>query len=90
SVLAVSSHRAHGGAFAIALLRGMVLGRFSFVAFCLVLAFALRHASADTAWLGFAAASATAMAVQWATRRMARAQGSAAKATEIAAAPDAG
>lgn len=72
SVLAVSSHRAHGAGFAIALLRGMVLGRFSFVAFCLVLAYALPH------WpipLAFGTACATAMLVQWATRRLARAAG---------------
>ncbi|MBU9641736.1 hypothetical protein KTF36_07740 [Burkholderia gladioli] len=70
SVLAVSSHRAHGAGFAIALLRGMVLGRFSFVAFCLALAYALPH------WpipLAFGTACATAMLVQWATRRLARA-----------------
>ncbi|WP_414440346.1 hypothetical protein [Burkholderia sp. 22PA0106] len=98
SVLAVSSHRAHGAAFAIALLRGMVLGRFSFVAFCLVLAFALRHATAEAAWLGFVAASVVAMGVQWATRRMARAQSmggkagvtQSAEAVEAAAAQDAG
>ncbi|WP_186102844.1 hypothetical protein [Burkholderia gladioli] len=72
SVLAVSSHRAHGAGFAIALLRGMVLGRFSFVAFCLALAYALPH------WpipLAFGTACATAMPVQWATRRLARAAG---------------
>ncbi|AJK50724.1 hypothetical protein [Burkholderia plantarii] len=70
SVLAVSSHRAHGSDFAIALLRGMVLGRFSFLGFCLVLAFTLGHVSTA---LAFALAAAVAMTVQWTTRRVARA-----------------
>jgi hypothetical protein len=67
-VLSVSSHRAHGCAFVISLLRGMVLGRFSFAAFCLCLAFALpRQAIA----LAFAEAAVLAMAVQWTTRTLA-------------------
>lgn len=72
SVLAVCSHRAHGADFAIALLRGMVLGRFSFVAFCLVLAHALPRWPIPFA---FGSACAAAMLVQWATRRLARAAG---------------
>lgn len=40
-VLSVSSHRAYGPDFVITLLRGMVLGRFSFAAFCLCLTFTL-------------------------------------------------
>lgn len=67
-VLSVSSHRAHGPAFVISLLRGMVLGRFSFATFCLVLSFSLTHQAPDVA---FAEASALAMAVQWCTRRLA-------------------
>jgi hypothetical protein len=72
SVLSVSSHRAHGAEFVIALLRGMVLGRFSFAAFCLWLTFALPH---QTPLAAFAEASALAMAVQWTTKRVAAAQG---------------
>jgi hypothetical protein len=67
-VLSVSSHRAHGPAFVISLLRGMVLGRFSFAAFCLVLSFSLTHQSPD---VSFVEASMLAMAVQWCTRRLA-------------------
>jgi hypothetical protein len=67
-VLSVSSHRAHGPAFVISLLRGMVLGRFSFAAFCLALVFTLPHQRPLTA---FAEASALAVFVQWCTRRLA-------------------
>ncbi len=42
-VLSVSSHRAHGAAFVISLLRGMVLDRFSFAAFCFLLSFSLPY-----------------------------------------------
>jgi hypothetical protein len=70
-VLSVSSHRAHGPAFVISLLRGMVLGRFSFAAFCLMLVFTLPHQSAPAA---FAEASALAMLVQWCTRLLATAR----------------
>jgi uncharacterized membrane protein len=41
SVLAVFSHRHSGAAFTIHLLRGMVLGFFSFASFCIVLALTL-------------------------------------------------
>ncbi len=75
SVLAVSSHRAHGPDFAIALLRGMVLGRFSFVAFCLMLAFGLPLAPGLPVWVVFLAGSLVAMTVQWGTRRLARGAG---------------
>ncbi|SDR50411.1 hypothetical protein SAMN05443245_6659 [Paraburkholderia fungorum] len=68
SVLSVSSHRAHGPAFVISLLRGMVLGRFSFAAFCLVLVFVLPHQHPLPA---FAEAAFVAMFVQWCTKRLA-------------------
>ena len=70
-VLSVSSHRAHGPDFVISLLRGMVLGRFSFAAFCLCLIFALPKQSIA---LAFVEAAALAMAVQWTTKRLANAQ----------------
>ncbi|NIE66716.1 hypothetical protein [Burkholderia sp. Ax-1719] len=69
SVLAVSSHRAHGAPFVIALLRGMVLGRFGFAAFCLTLAMGLNHQPAP---LVFIEASIIAMLVQTASARLAR------------------
>jgi hypothetical protein len=67
-ILSVSSHRTHGPAFVISLLRGMVLGRFSFAAFCLVLTFALPNQRVIVA---FAEAALLAMAVQWCTKRVA-------------------
>ena len=70
-VLSVSSHRAHGPDFVISLLRGMVLGRFSFAAFCLWLTFKLPTTSTTAA---FVEAAALAMFVQWATKRVANAQ----------------
>jgi hypothetical protein len=70
-VLSVSSHRAHGPAFVISLLRGMVLGRFSFAAFCLVLVFALPHQRPLPA---FAEAAFVAMLLQWCTKRLATAK----------------
>lgn len=66
-VLSVSSHRAHGPAFVISLLRGMVLGRFSFAAFCLYLIFTL---PTQTPVAAFAVASLVAVLIQWATRRL--------------------
>jgi len=66
-VLSVSSHRAHGSDFVVSLLRGMVLGRFSFAAFCLWLALMLPHQHPA---LVFAEASALAMSVQWGTKRL--------------------
>jgi hypothetical protein len=68
SVLCVSSHRAHGPAFVIHMLRGMVLGRFSFVAFCLAVVTLLPLASAGVA---FGAAAALSIVVQAVTRRVA-------------------
>jgi hypothetical protein len=64
-VLSVASQRAYGPGFVIALLRGMVLGRFSFAAFCLSLAVLLpRH---GITW-AFTASLALSMLVQWAVR----------------------
>lgn len=70
-VLSVSSHRAHGSTFVISLLRGMVLGRFSFAAFCLLLSISLPYQRPIVA---FAEAAALAMLVQWCTRRIATMQ----------------
>ncbi|MCY0386521.1 hypothetical protein OVY01_04570 [Robbsia sp. Bb-Pol-6] len=67
-VLSVASHRAHGPPYVIALLRGMVLGRFSFAAFCLSLSFSLLYQRPLPA---FAEAVALALLVQWGTRRCA-------------------
>ncbi|MDN7182897.1 hypothetical protein M0D69_33780 [Caballeronia sp. SEWSISQ10-4 2] len=66
-VLSVSSHRAHGPAFVISLLRGMVLGRFSFAAFCLLLSFSLLNQRPIVA---FVEAAVLAMLVQWGTKRL--------------------
>ena len=66
--MSVSSHRAHGPDFVISLLRGMVLGRFSFAAFCLALSFLLPH---QHPFMAFAGASMLAMIVQWGTKRLA-------------------
>lgn len=70
-VLSVSSHRAHGPDFVIALLRGMVIGRFSFAAFCVCLIFMLQHQSVVVA---FAESAVLSMLVQWLTKRLASAQ----------------
>lgn len=67
-VLSVSSHRAHGPDFVISLLRGMVLGRFSFAAFCLLLSFALPY---QRPLVAFMEAALLAMFVQWCTKRLA-------------------
>ena len=45
TVLAVFSHRANGPGFAVALLRAMVGGFYSFIAFCLTVSLLLPHAS---------------------------------------------
>jgi hypothetical protein len=66
-VLSVSSHRAHGPAFVISLLRGMVLGRFSFASFCLLLSFSLPY---QRPLMAFVEAAVLAMLVQWGTRRL--------------------
>ncbi|VBF49657.1 hypothetical protein [Burkholderia pseudomallei] len=68
SVLAVSSHRAHGPDFVVPLLRDMVFGRFSFAAFCLCVALTLPRQPALQA---FAEAAALSVAVQGATKRLA-------------------
>jgi hypothetical protein len=65
-VLSVASHRAHGPGFVISLLRGMVLGRFSFAAFCVCLIFTLPLQSSLAAFLE---TSVAAMIVQWVTKR---------------------
>lgn len=70
-VLSVSSHRAYGSVFVISLLRGMVLGRFSFAAFCLLLSFSL---PCQPPLVAFVEASIVAMIVQWGTKRMATMQ----------------
>jgi hypothetical protein len=65
-VLSVSSHRAYGPDFVLALLRAMATGMWSFGAFCLALALALPRMGLVAA---FAAALAATLAVQWLTRR---------------------
>ncbi len=67
-ILSVSSQRAHGPDFVVRLLRGMVLGRFSFAAFCLSLIWLLPSQNAGIAFL---AASVVSCLVQWASRRLA-------------------
>ncbi|MCZ2903391.1 hypothetical protein [Burkholderia thailandensis] len=84
SVLSVSSHRAHGPDFVIHLLRAMVLGRFSFAAFCLCVALALPHQPAIPA---FVEAAALSIVVQGMTRRFA-ARSARPPALTRAAAPD--
>ncbi len=59
-VLSASSHRASGPEFVISMLRGMVLGRFAFAAFCLVLAVWLPTGNTN---LVFMAASVVSLAV---------------------------
>lgn len=68
SVLAVSSHRAHGPDFVIALLRGMVMGRFAFATFCLLVTFLLPVQATPSV---FVEACVAAMFVQGCTKRMA-------------------
>ncbi|AOJ00535.1 MULTISPECIES: hypothetical protein [Burkholderia] len=84
SVLSVSSHRTHGPEFVVHLLRGMVLGRFSFAAFCLCVALALPHQPAVWA---FAEAAALSIVVQGMTKRFA-ARGSRPQASTSMATPD--
>ncbi|MDM4769217.1 hypothetical protein QT386_03325 [Solimonas sp. SE-A11] len=68
AVLAVFSHHHQGAGFTVLLLRGMVLGYWSFAAFCCALALLLPHAAIP---LAFAAALATAVGVLGLTRVMA-------------------
>ncbi len=65
TVLAVFSHRANGPGFAVALLRAMVGGFYSFLSFCLAVSLLLPHASIAVT---FAAAVAAAVVVQWAAK----------------------
>lgn len=74
-VLSVSSQRAHGPQFVVALLRGMVLGRFSFVAFCLCLVVMLPNQGVI---VSFIVATLVSLAVQSATRALAMAKPAAA------------
>ena len=65
-VLAVSSQRAYGAPYVVALFRGMVAGRLSFGAFCVYLALALPRLAPTTA---FVEAAVVAVLAQWATKR---------------------
>jgi hypothetical protein len=67
-ILSISSQRAHGPDFVVRLLRGMVLGRLSFAAFCLSLIWLLPTQNAAIAFL---VASIVSCLVQWASRRLA-------------------
>ena len=62
-VLSVFSHRNSGPAFALILLRGMILGLYAFTSFCLALAALLPSQGVAIA---FVSATAVAIAVQWA------------------------
>ncbi len=66
-ILSVSSQRAYGPDFVVRLLRGMVLGRFSFAAFCLCLIWTLPRQNAEIAFLISSVVSVT---VQWASRQV--------------------
>ncbi|WP_426228045.1 hypothetical protein [Pararhizobium sp. DWP3-4] len=66
-ILSVSSQRAYGPDFVVRLLRGMVLGRFSFAAFCLCLIWLLPRQNAEIAFLLSSVVSVT---VQWASRQV--------------------
>lgn len=66
TVLTVFSHRSAGKEFAIALLRGMLLGWYAFSVFCFALALLLEHFSIA---LAFTVATGAALAVQFASRR---------------------
>jgi hypothetical protein len=74
SVLTVFSHRQSGSAFAIHMLRGMVLGYYAFGAFCIVLALALPSAGIEPAFLLalVTAASVQVMSRHFALRRTSR------------------
>jgi membrane protein implicated in regulation of membrane protease activity len=66
-ILSVSSQRAYGPDFVVRLLRGMVLGRFSFAAFCLCLIWMLPRQNAEIAFL---VSSVVSVSVQWASRQV--------------------
>lgn len=67
TVLVGFSHVRNGGAFAIALLRGMVYGYFAFASFCLVLSQQLKDGAVA---LAFGTAFACALAVQLTVKRL--------------------
>jgi hypothetical protein len=64
-VLSVSSHRASGPAFAATLLRAMVWGLYALTSFCFALAVLLPQRGVI---VSFVAATAVALAVQWALK----------------------
>jgi hypothetical protein len=74
SVVVAFSHRHSGPAFAIHLLRGMVLGYYAFGTFCVVLAMALPSINATAAFLlaAVAALSVQALSRLWLRRARAR------------------
>ena len=67
--LAVFAHRAHGAKAGVAVLRGMAIALYGFLAFFALLGFALTRIPAP---LEFLAATATALAVQFATLKVVR------------------
>lgn len=73
AVLAAFAHRLHGRAAAVGLLRGLLVGLFSFAAFYTVLALVLVPSTAGAA---FAGALAAALVVQAATSGRVRAAAS--------------
>jgi uncharacterized membrane protein (GlpM family) len=66
TVLAVFSHRAHGGAYVAELFRAMVTGLYSFAAFCFSLSLGLSHLGIAAA---FIVATSVSVAVQLASKR---------------------
>jgi hypothetical protein len=72
----------HGADFVISLQREMVLGRFSFAAFCLFLALMLPYQATLAV---FAEAAALAMGVQWCTRHLTQRRDVSAEADEAVA-----
>jgi uncharacterized membrane protein (GlpM family) len=72
-VLAAFSHKTQGAVFAVSLLRGMVTGLYSFVAFCLTLSVTLEHVSLA---LSFMSSIAATIIVQVATKNVMKSKGS--------------
>jgi hypothetical protein len=70
SVLAIFSHRSSGANFAVNLLRGMVLGYYSFVSFCLALALTLPTMSIGVAFTISLAVALLVQATSKALRRL--------------------
>lgn len=64
-VLAVFSHRTSGPAFATVLLKAIIWGLYAFTSFCLTLAVLLPQQGVT---VSFVAATAVAIAVQWALK----------------------